>query len=96
MDVRDVVKAYYDLLINGKPGDIYNICSGKGVSLSEIIDIIANIVGVKVNTEVDGDLVRPNDNKVIIGSNEKIYKYIMWRPEIPLYQTLMDMIECQL
>src|ERR1019366_2026315 len=39
VDVRDVVKAYYLLFKKGKKGEIYNLCSGKGISLNEIISI---------------------------------------------------------
>ena len=93
VDVRDVVSAYYLLLTEGTPGEIYNICSGKGIALSEIIDDISGIVGIRVNTQVNPEFVRPNDNRVVIGSHEKITKELGWEPHIPLSQTLADMIE---
>ncbi len=92
VDVRDVVRAYYLLLTEGTPGEIYNICSGRGIALSEIIDNIADIVGVKVDTQVNPEFVRPNDNRIVIGSHDKITKELGWKPSIPLSQTLQDMI----
>ena len=72
VDVRDVVRAYYRLLLDGKAGEVYNICGEKGVSLAEVVDQIADIVGVSVTTRVNPDFVRPGDNQVVIGSAEKI------------------------
>ena len=92
VDVRDVVRAYYRLLLDGKAGEVYNICGEKGVSLAEVVDQIADIVGVSVTTRVNPDFVRPGDNQVVIGSAEKIRQDIGWTAEIPLRQTLMGMI----
>lgn len=92
VDVRDVVRAYYRLLLDGTAGEVYNICGEKGVSLAEVVDQIADIVGVSVTTRVNPDFVRPGDNQVVIGSAEKIRQDIGWTAEIPLRQTLMDMI----
>ena len=92
VDVRDVVRAYYRLLLDGKAGEVYNICGEKGVSLAEVVDQIADIVGVSVTTHVNPDFVRPGDNQVVIGSAEKIRQDIGWTAEIPLRQTLTDMI----
>ena len=92
VDVRDVVRAYYRLLLDGKAGEVYNICGEKGVSLAEVVDQIADIVDVSVTTRVNPDFVRPGDNQVVIGSAEKIRQDIGWTAEIPLRQTLMDMI----
>lgn len=92
VDVRDVVRAYYKLLTEGKSGEVYNICRGQGVALSEVIDIIADIVEVEVSTRVNPDFVRPGDNQIIIGSYDKIQADTGWESEIPLRQTLEDMV----
>ncbi len=92
VDVRDVVRAYYMLLENGTPGEIYNICSGNAYRLSEIIDGIAEQVGVKVSTRVNPEFVRPDDNKEIVGSAYKIESELGWKPVIDIRDTLRDMI----
>jgi GDP-4-dehydro-6-deoxy-D-mannose reductase len=92
VDVRDVVRAYDGLLKKGKKGEIYNICMGVGHSLKELIQQMISILDMEVLTEVDKRLIRPNDNKVIIGSNEKIKRDIGWAPKIPLRQSLEDVI----
>ena len=93
VDVRDVVRAYYMLLENGKSGEIYNVCSGKGLRLSELIDMIGDEVGVKISTQINPDFVRPNDNKEIVGSPYKIETEIGWKRFKKMKDTLHDMIE---
>ena len=92
VDVRDVVNAYYMLLMDGTPGEIYNICSGTQIALSEIIDQIADIVGLRVATRVNPEFVRPNDNRIVVGSHDKLTKELGWEPVIPWKQTLCDMV----
>lgn len=92
VDVRDVVNAYYMLLMNGTPGEIYNICSGNQIALSDIINQIADIIGVEVSTKVNPEFVRPNDNRIVVGSHDKLTKELGWQPEIPWEQTLRDMV----
>jgi GDP-4-dehydro-6-deoxy-D-mannose reductase len=93
LDVRDVVKAYYALLKNGRKGQVYNICSGNGCTLKDIVLKMAGLVAVDINMETNPALVRPNDNKIIIGSREKINKDLGWTPEIPIDQSLADIID---
>jgi len=93
VDVRDVVKAYYLVLLNGKKGEIYNICSNQGVTLKSIIENIMDLVGYHIEIEIDPALVRPNDNEIIIGSYDKIKNQLNWEPTINLNQSLKDIIE---
>ena len=92
VDVRDVVRAYYLLLQDGQPGEIYNVCGGKGLALSDLIEEMARILDVTITGRVNQELVRPDDNRVVIGSYEKIKNAVGWEPEIPLQQTIEDML----
>lgn len=92
-DVRDVVRAYNLLLEKGKSGEIYNVCSGKGQSLKDIITIVADKLDVKASIKVDESLVRPKDNMIIVGDNAKINTHVGWKPSILLEDTLDNMIE---
>jgi len=92
IDVRSVVEAYYLLFKKGKKGEIYNICSGIGTSLNEVIKMMTSILDLDINHTIDPQLVRPNDNKVIIGSNEKIVKDTGWKNSITLEQSLKEII----
>lgn len=93
VDVRDVVKAYYLLLNHGQSGEIYNICSETGHSLKDILRRMMEIVNIEAEIIIDETLIRPNDNQVIIGSNQKIQRQTSWKPAIPLEQSLQDIID---
>lgn len=92
VDVRDVVRAYYMLLMEGRSGEVYNICSGRPLELKRLIEIIGKLVGVDVKTITNPEFVRPNDNPVIVGSPYKIESEIGWYPEISMKKTIEDMI----
>ena len=91
-DVRDVVRAYYLLLKEGKKGHLYNVCSGIGFSIKDIIHIMAKQLNIEVDINIDNHLIRPADNKKIIGSNEKIKRELGWQNNIPVEQSLKDII----
>lgn len=92
-NVKDVVKAYGILLHHGKKGEIYNICSGQGIVLNDIVEMIAEYCGLTIKTIINSKYVRPNDSKQIIGSYKKINKDFGWKPEIDLKDTLKEMID---
>jgi GDP-4-dehydro-6-deoxy-D-mannose reductase len=92
VDVRDVVKAYYLLLKHGKKGEVYNICSGTGVSLQQIMDKMCALLSINITLQQDSTLIRPNDNKAITGRADKIKKDLGWYPEIALDKSLSDII----
>jgi GDP-4-dehydro-6-deoxy-D-mannose reductase len=92
IDVRDVVKAYYKLLEKGISGELYNICTGIGRSLEDIINMLASLLEVKIRIKIEQDKIRPNDNKIIIGDNSKINSHTEWKPEITLADSLQDLI----
>jgi GDP-4-dehydro-6-deoxy-D-mannose reductase len=92
VDVRSVVEAYYLLFKKGKKGEVYNICNGKGVSLAEVISTISSILDIQVIQKTDRNLIRPNDNRVIIGSNEKLMKDTGWINKYSLEDSLKDIV----
>lgn len=92
-DVRDVVKAYFTILKNGKKGETYNVCSGKGYKLSSLIDLFAKITHTSITTQTNKNNFRPSENKEIIGSYEKLQKATGWHPTISIQQTLEDLLD---
>lgn len=89
-DVRDVVKGYVDLVEKGKPGEPYNICSGKGYQLSELLNIYQGLTSKEITIEPDKSRMRPVDIPILVGSNEKIIRDTGWKPSIPIETTLRD------
>ncbi len=93
IDVRDVVRAYDCLLDHGKPGDVYNICSGKGQRLSDIIIMLNQILGINVDIETDVTLLRPIDNPIVIGSNKKLLNEFEFTLKYDIFKSLVDICE---
>lgn len=92
VDVRDVVRAYYLLFEKGKKGNVYNICSGIGTSLSDVINSIGLILNINVIQKVDSSRIRPNDIKKVVGSFKKLNSDTGWSPQYKLADSLKDII----
>lgn len=92
-DVRDIARAYRLLAEKGKPGNIYNVCSGVAISGNELLEKITKQSGSKVEMVKDQALIRPSDNPIIYGSHKKLTKDTGWEPKIKLEQTLADVLE---
>ena len=92
-DVRDVVEAYALLLQQGPAWETYNVCSGRAMSLSDVMALLLEISGVKAEIVVDHSRLRKADALRIVGSNSKLQSAVGWQPRIPLRKTLTDMLE---
>jgi len=92
LDVRDAAAAYMAILENGHPGETYNVCSGNGHTLREIIGIIADILKMQVDIAIDPSRLRPTDPPVIIGCNAKIKSAARWSPSHELIDSIRDTI----
>jgi len=92
-DVRDTVRAYYLVLTKGKPGEVYNICTGKGYKIKEILDILLSLTKVKVEVRVDPKRLRPSDVTLLLGDPRKIKNELGWEPKIPIEKTLKDLLD---
>ena len=91
-DVRDVVRAYCMLLDNGKTSEVYNVCSGIPVLLSEIVQMFQVISKYEVTIQIDPDKVRTDEVQEIYGNPGKLQAETGWHREIPLKKTLEDML----
>ncbi|HWD53651.1 MAG TPA: GDP-mannose 4,6-dehydratase [Acidimicrobiales bacterium] len=91
-DVRDVVVAYRRLIDNGAPGEIYNVCSGRDVAMSDVAAQLLELAGSDLTLETDPELVRPVDVPVLRGDAERLHTATGWQPSIPLATTLADVL----
>ncbi|MEO0161394.1 MAG: GDP-mannose 4,6-dehydratase [candidate division WOR-3 bacterium] len=92
-DVRDVVRGYYLALKKGTPGEVYNIASGKGIKIKELLDKMIALVNLDLEIVPDPARMRPSDVELLIGSYEKFHVATGWEPSIPLEQTLKDLLD---
>jgi GDP-4-dehydro-6-deoxy-D-mannose reductase len=91
-DVRDVARAYWLALEKGENGGIYNICSGRGRSVREILDFYLAKCRVKIRVERDPERFRPLEAEVLVGDPSRFMKKTGWKPRILFEQTLMDLL----
>ena len=91
-DVRDVVKAYAALARSGAAGETYNVGTGHALEIREILDTIIRLSGQEIAVETDPAKLRPVDVPIIEPDTEKIRSATGWRPQIPLEQTITDML----
>lgn len=91
--VKDVVHGYWLALEKGEPGDVYNICSGKGYKISQIIDILSEITGRKLPYSTDPERMRPSDVPYLVGSSEKFHKLTGWEPKLTIEDAMRDLVE---
>jgi len=92
-DVRDVVRAYWMLLERGVPGEVYNVCTGRGVRLSDLLERLIALSGVRVEVHVDASRLRPADAPVLVGDPGRLRAATGWEPTIPLERTLADLLD---
>ncbi len=93
IDVRDVVKAYFSLVTKGRTGHVYNVSSGKAISLTKVLDTLLGHSTVQIDVKTDKTKIRKVDIPVLVGDNRKIREEISWVPEVPMEQTLLDLLQ---
>jgi GDP-4-dehydro-6-deoxy-D-mannose reductase len=93
-DVRDVVKAYRIVLEKARGGEVYNIGSNKAWKIRDIVGMLISASRTKgIALERQSVRVRPNDIPVMRCDALKLEKEFGWKPEIPMEQTLRDLLD---
>lgn len=92
-DVRDMVRAYQLLGEKGQAGATYLICSGRPVAIRTLLTTLIELTGVEIQLENDPGRLRPSDTPCLYGSYDKIRHDTGWQPQIPLRQSLADVLD---
>lgn len=92
-DVRDVVRAYRLLMEKGEAGEVYNVCSGADLAVQDLADQLLAQARIELRFETDPELLRPVEVPVLRGSHDRLTDATGWEPEIPISQTLTDLLE---
>jgi GDP-4-dehydro-6-deoxy-D-mannose reductase len=91
-DVRDVVRAYWMALEQGTPGEVYNVASGRAVSIQEVMDGFLALASRPIEVRVAVNRVRPIDLPLLLGDAGRLRARTGWKPQIPLEQSLADVL----
>lgn len=93
MDQRDLVNGLMLLAEKGIPGEVYNLSSEYCYQMKDIVTMIEQQIGHRFEIEVDPVLLRPTDEKIIIGNVEKLKRDTGWSQKIKMEQTIADMLD---
>jgi len=93
VDVRDAARAYDLILRHGGAGEVYNVASGRAVSLTECLQILMRSAKVNVQQVYDPQRGQNHDVPVQVGSAQKIQRQTGWSPRIGLSTSLKDMLQ---
>lgn len=91
-DVRDTVRGYWLAAEKGEPGEVYNISSGKTISIRDMLDLLLSQTDKKIEVRQDPARMRPSDVEVLWGDCGKFKEATGWQSEIPLKTTLTDLL----
>ena len=95
-DVRMVARSYRQLLaapVAATAGRAFNICSGNAYSLGEVLDLMADIAGYRIDVHVNPAFVRANEVVRLVGDNRRLAGVIGPIDPVPLADTLRGMTE---
>jgi GDP-mannose 4,6-dehydratase len=95
LDVRDAVRAYWDLIHKCEFGEVYNICGNTTISIRQMLDIMISLSKFKdkIEVKIDEKRFRPNDS---FRPGVKIDKFLSctnWQPKIDFKKTLSDLLD---
>jgi GDP-4-dehydro-6-deoxy-D-mannose reductase len=91
LDVDDVVDAYQRLLEPGVPADAYNVASGVGRRIGDLLDALIELAGTQCAIEVDPARVRAIDTAV--GDASRLRAATGWQPRVPWSDTLRRLLK---
>lgn len=88
----DVSRALWLLLERGKPGEVYNLCSGVATRIGDIVEMVRAQGRVPVEVCVDPARLRPADEPVLTGDSTKLREATGWEPQITMDQIVAELL----
>lgn len=95
LHVDDVAEAYALLLKRGTPGEVYNIATGREVTLDEIHTRLETLLGFAPKREIDGSQIRREARPYLVGDATKLRTATGWEPRRSLDDILQDVLNAQ-
>ena len=92
-DVRDAASALAAVAELGQPGEVYNLCSGVGVTIDDLLRILLQATPIAIDVQADPTLMRPVEIQTQRGDSTKLKRTTGWQPRYALDQTLADVLD---
>ena len=92
IDVEDCIDALLLLSESGEIGEVYNICSGNGKKIRDLLDTFCNLAKDKITTQIDKKKFRTVDESIRIGDPFKL-KSLGWRNKITFKNSAERILE---
>jgi nucleoside-diphosphate-sugar epimerase len=89
--IHDLIRAYIRILESDIIGETLNVCSGKAISLKQIIDWLEAISGHSLEVKVNPAFVRENEIKSLVGDHTRLSQLTGWAPEQNFQDVLAEM-----
>ena len=93
LHVEDVVDAYIALVARGRPGEVYNVCSGEGATVGTIAAEVLARAGVSAPLQPDASLQRSVDVPVLVGDHSKLRADTGWSPRRTRADIIADLLD---
>jgi GDP-4-dehydro-6-deoxy-D-mannose reductase len=90
--VLDVIDGYLLLLEQGDPGEAYNLCSGEGRNIRDLLDELQRLIGTRAEVRVDPKRLRPVEIPWLVGDPARI-ESLGWRRRRTVRTALAELIE---
>ena len=92
-DVRDTVRAYRLIADGASAAEVFNVCSGRAITIRELLDKLIARARVPVRIQVDPARYRPNDTPLLLGDARRIQSRFGWAARVPIDRTVDDLLE---
>lgn len=92
VDARDAARGLALIAERGSSGDVYNLCTGQGHALREVLDSMVALASCPVPVEVDPGRVRLIDEPMVVGNSARL-RSLGWEPRYPLRESLVWILD---
>lgn len=92
-DVRDIVHAYRLLVLQGHAGTVYNIGTGRDLSLQQMLEILVQHSRRPIPCHSDPARFRGVDLPRLLADATLLYTHTGWKPQFSTDSTLADMLQ---
>jgi GDP-4-dehydro-6-deoxy-D-mannose reductase len=92
VDVRDAAEAYVALAKLGRPGELYNVCSGRSFRIGDLLERLVELAGFRGRVVCESHPACPDGPKEVVGDPTKIKRTTGWLPMIAMDQSLADLL----